>query len=168
MNKHTEKMKHREAVKAALQALSDFHEGKLTPEIVYRAALDPESPLHKEFEWDLQKAAKEHWLNTARKLIQSVRVEIRTEKITVKVPAYLRDTEVEPYEQGYTTLAVAKSDEDRKRDVLLHELMRLRGYIERVRGIAMAFGLQNAVDSMLHEIDRMIVFGETQAPETRQ
>ena len=168
MNKHTETMKHREAVKAALQALADFHEGKLTPEIVYRAALDPESPLHKEFEWDLQKAAKEHWLNTARKLIQSVRVEIRTETIKIKVPAYLRDTEVEPYEQGYTTLAVARSDEDRKRDVYFHELTRLLGYVERVRGIAIVFGQQTAIDDILHRINDMLAFGEEQVSKTEQ
>lgn len=163
MNDQMKKMKNREMVKAALQALADANSGQITPELVVQSARSPSSPLHGEFTWDVQEAAAKHWLNEARVLIQSVRLEIKTENIKLKVPAYLRDTEVEPYEQGYVSLSTAKSDEDRRRDVLIHEFMRLRGYVERVRGIAAAFGQQAVVDDILRQVNSVLIFGEQES-----
>ena len=45
---------------------------------VVKAAKDPANPLHRYFTWDVQKAAQQHWLEQARRLIRSVRVEITT------------------------------------------------------------------------------------------
>lgn len=47
--------------------------GPLTASRVVEAARDPESPAHDRFEWDDARAAHEHRLATARKLIVSVR-----------------------------------------------------------------------------------------------
>ena len=58
----------REAINTALAALENDR-GRLTPIMVVDAARDPKSELHGAFEWDDTKAAAEHRLNTARRLL---------------------------------------------------------------------------------------------------
>ena len=61
-------------VETVLDELNQAH-GHLTPELVLNSALDSDSPLHSVFEWEDSKAAHQHRLWQARKLIRSVRVE---------------------------------------------------------------------------------------------
>lgn len=51
--------------------------GRLTPAYVVEAARHPKHPLHSQFNWDLKKAAYQHWLHQAAELIRSVRVVFR-------------------------------------------------------------------------------------------
>lgn len=78
-------------IEQILVALADAHDGRLSPDIVVAAAIDPTSPLHSKFEWDDTEAAKEHRRNQARALIRSVRVEFRTETFSFSAPAYIRE-----------------------------------------------------------------------------
>jgi hypothetical protein len=55
-----------------LERIRTESEGKLETHQVWRAARDENSPLHKAFTWDLEKAAEEHWANQAMKLIRAV------------------------------------------------------------------------------------------------
>jgi hypothetical protein len=61
------------SVQQELFALTDdAKDGLLRPEVVVSFAKDnPESALHAEFEWDVNKAAERHWLDTARRLIRA-------------------------------------------------------------------------------------------------
>jgi len=61
-------------VATVLDELNQAH-GHLTPDLVVQAATDEKSPLHPVFEWDDGKAAHQHRLWQARKLIRSVRIE---------------------------------------------------------------------------------------------
>ena len=40
-----------------IQAIADANDGQVTPRMVYEHARDLDSPLHDEYEWDLEKAA---------------------------------------------------------------------------------------------------------------
>lgn len=60
----------------ALAKIEREHNGHLKPDHVWRAVqTNPRNPLHKHFEWDVQKAAEAHWRDTARVLIRSITVE---------------------------------------------------------------------------------------------
>lgn len=59
----------------ALAKITAANGGHLKPDPVWKAAQNPRNPLHKHFEWDVQKAAEAHWRDTARVLIRSITVE---------------------------------------------------------------------------------------------
>lgn len=60
-------------VEHELQTIYNEH-GELLPETVLEAARPASSPLHAYFEWDDARAAHEHRLDQARRLIRSVKV----------------------------------------------------------------------------------------------
>lgn len=88
---------------AIAQWLADLAaEGPLTASRVVEAAADPGSPAHDRFEWDDARAAHEHRLATARKLIVSVRYvpsgASRSLPVFVHVPAARGEGEYAPVE----------------------------------------------------------------------
>jgi hypothetical protein len=112
--------------------------GKLTPNQVVEDAQDPESPLHSLFQWDVDRAAHEHWLDTARAVIREVVVTVTTTRTVVDVVRYVGDPN-RGREQGYVALFAIASDEDR-RQVMLTEIERAIGIVRRANGIAVALG----------------------------
>ncbi len=58
----------------ALAAISSAHGGQLRPEDIVEAR-NPAHALHRHFEWDDAKAAHQHRLETARRLVRVIRVE---------------------------------------------------------------------------------------------
>jgi hypothetical protein len=58
----------------ALEAIRVENAGELHPADVVESARDGASPLHRYFQWDDAKAAREHRLDQARTLIRSIRV----------------------------------------------------------------------------------------------
>lgn len=61
-------------VDALRQILKKNKKQKLLPVAVVNEARDPESPLHRYFEWDDSKAAHAHRLDQARHLIASIEI----------------------------------------------------------------------------------------------
>ena len=64
-------------------------------------ARDPESPLHKHFEWDDEIAASAYRIDKARAIIRSVKVVVKNERIVVFAPAYIRPRSTY-WSRGYT------------------------------------------------------------------
>jgi len=66
-------------VVTTIKELYELHPEGLTDAVVLEAAKDPINPLHTHggFDWDLKRAAEEHWLHHARSLIHMVRSEVR-------------------------------------------------------------------------------------------
>jgi hypothetical protein len=60
----------------------------ITPEELREAAIDPESPLHGEFIWDEKKAAFEHQIDTARRILRSVKITIESRGQQSEVRAF--------------------------------------------------------------------------------
>ena len=146
-----------------LQALSDANNGKLTPEQVLQAAKDPESPLHDQFVWDDQKAAHKQRLDTARHLIRSVKYFFKKETLVIKVPIYVRDPELEKKEQGYVDVRTIKSDDERRRDILIDEFKRVQGVFERATELAVYFKMEDRLEDMQRHLRVMVaeLSGET-------
>lgn len=123
--------------------------GRLTPEAVVEDAKAKSSPLHELFDWDTDRAAHAHWLECAREIIRSVRYEYSTETLTIKVPKYVRDPQVDIGEQGYVTVASLQSDTVSAKAALRYEFGRAEAYLHRAREIAVALNLEGHVDRIL-------------------
>lgn len=136
-----------------LQELADKH-GVLTPDMVIEEAKNPDSPLHERFEWDVEKAAVEHWRDTARSIIRSVRIEYRVDNRKVSCVGYVRDPSAERGEQGYVPLAKLKSQDEAARDALAAEVRRIEAAVERAREIAMFLGMADELESVVSGLAR--------------
>lgn len=144
----------KEAVVARLGALAD-KEGRLTPEQVVEDARDPKSPLHPCFEWDDSKAAHQHRLYQARKLV-AVYVTQTIETRQIRVPMFVRDPDAAPNAQGYVRTVVVKTEKERAREVLLDELGRVAAITQRARALAALFGLENEVDLLIDGVGSVL------------
>jgi hypothetical protein len=59
----------------SLEEIARQHNGRLKPRYVWEAArASPRHPLHKHFEWDVQKAAEFYWDESARRLTRSIMI----------------------------------------------------------------------------------------------
>jgi len=132
----------------ALQAI-EAASGVLTPEAVLEAAKNPESILHDSFTWDDTEAAHQHRLYQARKLISSVKVQIKTETRTVSTVFYVRDPNASKETQGYVSLTHLRRDEDLAREALLQEFSRVASALERARHLASALQMESEIENLL-------------------
>jgi len=132
-------------------------DGTVTPDSVILAARDPNSPLHARFNWDIEEAAMEHWRDTARSLIRSVRVIVKTEHISFRpklpaAPEFIRDPSAKYNNQGYSRVSEIRSDEDRARDAITAEIERADGCIKR----AISIGYELGLDIVLKDVERAL------------
>lgn len=142
----------REAVREHLEKLAAENDGRITPEMVVSDARDKNSPLHDYFLWDTKKAAYQYWLDQARELIRSVRVEMRTETTTVTAVAYVRDPSIGHKDQGYVSVEKLRTDKDLARDALVQEFGRVGDMLRRARELAAALDAQGDVDDILERV----------------
>lgn len=134
--------------------IRELHEkyGEVTADIIIDDARDPDSPLHAEFEWDLEKAALNHWRERARKLITEINFKVvkRKNQIPTEVVAYVRNPDKPHREQGYISTVVVKNDKEMARRVVVQECERAMAGFERVYKVA------EAVDISLSEVESII------------
>lgn len=145
-------MGERQEIRVRLEWLAAQNGGRLTPEIVVADAKSVDSPLHGEFEWNVDKAAYQHWLDQARALIRSVRVVVKTETMQVSTVAYVRDPNSESDQQGYVSIQSLRGDRDAARAALIAEFSRAASYLRRAREIAAALSLSDEVDQLLEGV----------------
>jgi hypothetical protein len=152
-----------EAVAERLAMLTQQAGGILTPEAVVKDAMTEDSPLHGLFEWDQSKAAWSHWLDRARQIIRSVRINFRDDTTSVSVVAYARDPNMGD-EQGYRQTLSIRSDQELAREVLVQEFGRAAAYLRRARELAVAFSLEAEVEDIQ---SRLSLLRERIASEAR-
>jgi hypothetical protein len=127
--------------------------GRLTPDRVVEDAKREDSPLHPYFEWDLQKAASEHWRDQARELIRTVQVKVIINDYSIKAPYYVPDpSRASGREQGYTSIEMLRQDPNMAKQSLLSECERAAGGLRRARIIAASLGLEEHIDAILAHI----------------
>jgi hypothetical protein len=115
---------------------------------VIEDAKNPVSPLHSEFEWDIDKAAMEAWRETARRLIRSVTVVVNTESkafnaVGYRAPEFVRNPTLSNRDQGYARIHDLRSEKDRARSVLMYEIDRINGALTRARAICAELALES-------------------------
>lgn len=145
----------KDAVRARLEKLRARAGGVLTPEAVVQDARRPESPLHHEFDWNTTRAAHEHWIYTARKLIQSIRVVVHNDRKVLNAPLYVRDPNADCDEQGYVSVLEIKRDSEDAKQVLLREFSQANAYLQRARDVATALSLEGKVDEIIDDLDEL-------------
>lgn len=140
-------------IKQRLDQIKDRNNGLLEPDhVVDDSRRDKNSPLHGMFDWNIESAARKHWIDTARAIIASVYVVVRTEKVEIKVPCYVRDVSRPSREQGYVSVESLRSDEDLSRATLIAEFTRVGDLLRRARGLAVALNVSDDVDRMITDI----------------
>lgn len=133
-----------------VKSLADV-DGRLTPDAVVDDARLKTSPLHGLFDWDVKKAAFEHWRDVAREVIGAVRIMVVNQTVTCPSPMYVRDPDAAG-KQGYRSVVALKSEPDRAREALLAALAVAAGHLQRAYEIAAVLGLQADVDALLEQV----------------
>ena len=136
------------AVRKVLVDLQRRHPEKLlTAEDVVEEAKKSNSPLHDLFDWDVEKAAMQHWLNQARSLIRHCTVTMPEDKAEAKVPKYVSlGTDRKKPGGGYRETSqvlsnkelMSQLEETAKKDIdgVLRRYEMLKGLVARVRKAA--------------------------------
>jgi hypothetical protein len=138
-------------VKERLEHIAEVHGGVLRPRDVVEDARDPSSPLHAHFKWDVAEAAYEHWLDTARTLIASVKVNIITQTIALRAPAYVRDPTLPGREQGYRPTASVRNDRDLALEVLSAEVHNILSALRRAKNVATALNMDTELNDLMDQ-----------------
>lgn len=139
------------AQRAAIEALRDRH-GRITAAAVVDAARDPNNPLHAAFDWNVERAAEQHWLDTARRLISAVRVNISIGSRVVSAVCYVRDPTLDTRQGGYRELTTIAARRDDAVAVVEMELARIAAAIQRARSIAAVLDLEGELEALLGDL----------------
>ena len=134
-------------VRQRLEDLMAEHHGRLTPDVVIADAKKKSSPLHGQFTWNVGKAAYERWVEQARELIRSVRVEVTTSTCCISAPRYVDDPRSKA--PGYVEVSTLKPQKVLAREALRGVLDRVLAGLERAQEIAAVLGLQEEVTKFL-------------------
>jgi hypothetical protein len=140
-----------------LAEIAEKNGGRLTPDLVLADARNPDSVLHKLFEWDDDVAAHQHRLFQARQIITSVRVVVTTEKRKISTVYYVRDPEAGSGEQGYVSIDKLKTSDDLARESIVMEFSRAEAHLQRARLHAEALGLDDQVQPLLDDLEKVKV-----------
>ena len=126
----------------------------MTVDRVIADAQDEASPLHECFEWDVKRAAIEHWREQARALIQSVHVKITVDHVVIVVPVYVRDPERRKDEQGYVEVMKIKSKTELAKETMMNEIDMAESAIKRAHNVATVLGLAKECERLLTAVVR--------------
>jgi len=142
-----------------LKALETRH-GRLTPNLVVEAARDPNSPLHREFDWNDATAAQSARLDRARQIITFVTITVVRRKEKITSVYYVRDPRAGPKQQGYVSLSAPDLKRGDALDIVTSEFDRCEAAIERARGVATILdgrfpGLREDLEGLLSEVMRL-------------
>lgn len=142
----------RELINGRLHLLAKSS-GTITADDVIEDARDPESPLHDSFEWDIDKAAQQHWIATANRLINGYRVEVTVDNRTLSAPVYIRSPDVPTRYMHVENMA---TERDVAIAALRREGERVQAAIGRMQAVAAVLGLSSQMDSVDKAMRSMI------------
>lgn len=122
-----------------LEDLREKNGGFLDKEDVWKAAQDPDSPIHEEFEWDVDKAAQAHWKSRAGDMIRHLAVvRILDTPPEEGMPAFINvviQTDDDDKRRGYVTGTQVLSDADLHQQAIDQALKLLKGLEARYNAI---------------------------------
>lgn len=139
--------------------------GHLDPKQVVADAKNPASPLHDEFEWDQGTAAEAHWMETARRLIRFVKLEVIIDRQTIVAPFYVCDPLRAPKSRRYLELSRAARQREIAQQVLIAELDRIAAAIRRAQEIAAVLGLTQELADLLNDVTALKTSAERRKDE---
>lgn len=128
-------------VSKRINEIAKKHGGKITAEMVVDDAKNKKSPLHRLFQWDLSKAAMEHWLDRASVIIRSIKIEVVTTTKRVNITAYVRDPQKPPTSPGYVSIEIISKSPEDAASVMAYEIRAAESAVRRCVHIGEALGL---------------------------
>jgi hypothetical protein len=134
--------------------------GYIEPSRLVDVAREPDNILHDEFEWDVQRAAEEQWIDQARRLIRLVRVEITVEHREIRAVGYVIDPDRPPTSRRYVDLTVAARNREQAHEIIRDEMSRITAAVRRAQAIAMVLGLEDELDRLLDNVRDVIAAAE--------
>jgi hypothetical protein len=148
---------------AGLKAFLDRHTNEpITPRLLVEdVRSNPSDPLYGEFDWDVDAAAMEHWLDTAKKLLRITITFTSEPTKVVRVPYTVADPSPGRAGRGeYIKITEVISNSDMSRELMVAELRQIRNRTSRAHEIAAAtrFAMITArLEEVLTEIDQMVL-----------
>ena len=130
--------------------------GGITPDLVIKAAEDPNNVLHHLFEWDNSKAGNAYRVDQARQIITSVKINIVTESRTISAVSYVRDPRLSNDQQGYISVAKLKTDKDLAKDSIRYEFQRAYAHLHRAKTHAEILGMEDEVSALLNTLEEVM------------
>jgi hypothetical protein len=130
--------------------------GGITPNLVIKAAEDPNNVLHHLFEWDNSKAGNAYRVDQARQIITSVKINIVTESRTISAVSYVRDPRLSNDQQGYISVAKLKTDKDLAKDSIRYEFQRAYAHLHRAKTHAEILGMEDEVSALLNTLEEVM------------
>lgn len=130
--------------------------GSITPDLVIKAAEDPNNVLHHLFEWDDSKAGNAYRVDQARQIITSVKINIVTESRTISAVSYVRDPRLPNDQQGYISVAKLKTDKDLAKDSIKYEFQRAYAHLHRAKTHAEILGMEDQVSALLNTLEEVM------------
>jgi hypothetical protein len=132
-----------------LEELRETHGGKLSPAAVVEDARSRVSPLHRAFQWDDSKAAKEHRLWQARHLINSLIVVVKGgNSPESQRPKRAFVSVVRNKSRSYTARASALSEEDLRRQMVEQAIRELLSWRSRHGDLDELARVHRVIDAM--------------------
>ena len=133
------------------EALEKEH-GAVTRELFLQSAEPEDSPFHKLFEWDDERAANLYRLQQSNQVINSLCVEVRrkdgeSQKVTAFVNVSVRNVE----EARYVNIRSAMNDEEKRRNVLDDAKRELSWFVSKYEKYQWFDKLRPALDEFLAE-----------------
>lgn len=135
-----------------LSELTEKCGGRLTPKDVVDEARSPQSILHSYFEWDLEKAAERHWIQTARQIISHIKVRIVTSSGKQVPVRNWFSVRTEPDEGGkiaYVSVERIQSNKFLREQVIRDALREAQAWGERYK-------IYRELDSIRFEVERTV------------
>ena len=142
-------------VAARLARLTEKHDGVLLPEHVVKDARRKTSPLHDLFEWNDTAAAQKYRLQQARRVITSVRVDIKVDRKVISTVGYVHNPE-SASEPGYVPIAkLIDGDKAHAIEAIRSEFKRIAAGINRARALAAVLDLEEELEGMLATLAKL-------------
>lgn len=139
-----------EELGAAIEELG--RSGSCTPQALVDAARDPESKLHKYFEWDDAKAAEQYRVTQARYYMRSINVEYVTEERGVIEMRAFVPTYVDGLGKVWKPTIELAATEDGMEELLQTARAELRAFTKKyatLRAYAAATSMLSAIDQFV-------------------
>lgn len=146
----------KDQIRLRLQQIELANNGRLTANDVVEDAKNPESPLHDMFDWNVDRAAHQHWLRRAREIIVSIKVVEKVQEERIECVYYVRDPHQEHDQQGYVSLTTLKSEEQLAMDALRQEFLRAKAIFKRARDLSDVLEIRSDVVDVSDRIDMLL------------
>jgi len=135
--------------------------GILSPKELWEEARDPNSPVHGYIEWDVKTAAKRYQLRQCAEIIKCVQYEVKTGKIVIDVPAFVRVVNNNTLPEaktnyGYVTTPTAATEINFEQQILNKALQDLKNFQARYDRYREVFSTLKPIFEAIAKVEKVI------------